>query len=92
MRFLTLAACLGLAACGGAAKNEAAEAAETTTTDAVTAEAVDDTKAAEADAMAAADSQLDDLGNSIDDDAPGMGNNKGKAGNAVSNTTKVEVY
>lgn len=87
MKMYTLVACLALAACGSSAKNEAGNSARTaTSTDAVTAEAVRDTQAAEADAMKAADAELDNLGDTIDDGA------QNKAGGRVSNTTKVEVY
>lgn len=92
MKLLTFLALLSLAACGDAARNNAAESAQTTSTDAVTAEAVRDTQAAEVDAMKAADAELDNLGDTIDDAGRGTGNRTGKAGGAVSNTTKIEVY
>lgn len=86
MKTLPLALCFVLAACGGAETNDGGnEARATTSTDAVTAEAVRDTQAAEADAMKAADAELDNLGNAIDD---GAGN---RAADRVSNTAKVEV-
>ncbi len=86
MKTLVLLAGLGLAACGSA-DNEAAQTPQgATSTDAVTAEAVRDTQAAEADAMKAADAELDNLGNTIDDGAAN------KAGERVSNSTNVEVY
>lgn len=90
MKTLALSAVLTLAACGSAPKNEAASAQDATSTDAVTAEAVRDTQAAEADAMKAADAELDNLGNSIGN--PAAGDTKAKSGDGVSRTTKVEVY
>lgn len=82
---LALLAPLALAACGrGAPANQA----ETTTVDAVTAEAVSDTQAATADAQAAASMELDRIGNEADE-ASGPAANKA---DRVSSTTKVEVY
>jgi hypothetical protein len=77
--------CLALAACGSQSAADNANAAANTRPDAATAEAISDTQAAEADALKAADAELDNLSNSIDDPAPAN-----RAG--VSNTTKVEVY
>ena len=86
MKTLIALLCLGLAACGSQPANQSADAAANMRPDAVTAEAVADTQAAEADALKAADAELDNLSNSIDDaDA-----DDAKAG--VSNTTKVEIY
>lgn len=77
---------LGLAACGSQPANQSADAAANMRPGAVTAEAVADTQAAEADALKAADAELDNLSDSIDDAEA----DDAKAG--VSNTTKVEVY
>lgn len=84
MKRLCLLASLSLAACGSAS-NEAAGSnrAAATSVDAVTAEAVADTRAATSDATNAADAELDRLGNSIDD---------ADAGNRVSNGTAVVEY
>ena len=90
MKAFPLLPLLLLAACGGKSGQSAEEAASSTTTDAVTAEAVTDTQAAEADALKAADAALDRLDNSIDDPAPAEGRAKG--GDRVSNTTQVTVY
>lgn len=90
MRMIALGAALVLAGCGGGGRNEAAAGTGPTSTDAVTAEAVRDTQAAEAEAMKAADAELDNLGNSIDDKAPAR--NASSTADRVSNTTKVEVY
>lgn len=66
--FMPILAGLALAGCGGAPDDAAGgNAAATTSVDAVTAEAVADTQAANADATAAADAELDRLTNSIDD-------------------------
>ena len=73
--------CLGLAACGSQPANRSADAAANTRPDAVTAEAVSDTQAAEADALKAADAELDNLSDSIDDaeaDAPALNAAKAK--------------
>lgn len=72
---------LGLAACGGATNDQAAN--ESATVDAVTAEAVSDTQAA----TAAADAELDRLSNGVDDTAPAQNET-----DRVSNTTAVTVY
>ncbi|HZF43134.1 MAG TPA: hypothetical protein VEZ48_06970 [Sphingomonadaceae bacterium] len=77
--------CLALAACGSQTAGNSANATAETRPAAATAEAISDTQAAEADALKAADAELDNLSNSIDDPAPAN-----RAG--VSNTTKVEVY
>lgn len=88
MRTPALLLCLALAACGGGTSNQAATS-PATSTDAVTEEAVRDTQAAEADAMKAADTELDRLGNSIDDAAPAA--NAAAASNTTSKA-KVVVY
>lgn len=71
MKSVILLSSLCLGACGSAS-NDAADGnqASATSVDAVTAEAVEDTQAATNDASAAADAELDRLGNSIDDPAP----------------------
>lgn len=86
MKTLALLAGLGLAACGSVTNQAANSSQDATSAGAVTAEAISDTQAAEADAMKAADAELDNLGNTIDDDA------ENKAVERVSNSTKVEVY
>lgn len=92
-RILTLFACLGLAACGSPAKNDAANAADAMTSpDAVTAEAITDTQAAEVEAMKAADAELDNLDETIDDRTSEAGGNASKTADKVSRTTKVTVY
>lgn len=90
MKFALFLACLGLTACSGA-KNEAAQAAEASRVDPVTAKAITDTQAAEADALKAADAALDNLDNTIDDKA-GAKAPAGKKDTGVSKTTKVVVY
>lgn len=87
MKKIVPASLLLLCACGGASTdNAAANAAASETADAVTAEAVRDTRAATNDAEAAAAAELDRL----DDGAPASeGKNKG---DRVRNTTAVTVY
>lgn len=88
MKHPFLALLLGLSACGGGADDKAANEAAATV-DAVTAEAVADTRAATDDAAAAtaADAALDRPDDTIDGDAPANG-----ASNRVSKTTAVTVY
>lgn len=70
-RIFPLLACAALAGCGSPSNDAAGnDTAAATNVDAVTAEAVSDTRAATADATAAADAELDRLSNSIDDAAP----------------------
>lgn len=84
-------ASLALAACDSAGNNSAAAVQAPRSIDAVTAEAVRDTRAAESDAINAADAELDNLNNSIDDGGESA-DGAVKTGDRVSNTTKVEVY
>lgn len=84
-------ACLALAACDSAGNNSAAAVQTPRSVDAVTAEAVRDTRAAESDAINAADAELDNLNNSIDD-AGDSADSAAAAGDRVANTTRVEVY
>lgn len=88
MRMTLALLCLALAACGSQPANQSANMTAAASADAVTAEAVSDTKAAEADALKAADAELDNLGDTIDD----AGNGAGDPANRVSSTTKVETY
>lgn len=85
MKIPALLLLLGLTACGGATGDQAAN--ESSTVDAVTAEAVSDTQAATNDAIAAADAELDRLSNGVDEAAPAE-----NGGDRVSNTTAVTVY
>ena len=81
---LTVFAALALAGCGDGSQTGAANDTQApASVDAVTTEAVSDTQAAEADAMKAADAELDGLDDSIDDRA---------AGNRVGNSTAVVAY
>lgn len=88
-------ACLDLAACGGSG-DSAANRAAATSTDAVTAEAVRDTEAAEVDAMKAADAELDNLNGTIEQPAKGgdgkRAGDRAKGDEAISKSTKVVVY
>ena len=85
MKLPPLLLLLGLAACGGATNDQAAN--ESATVDAVTAEAVSDTQAATDDATAAADAELDRLSNGVDEAVPVE-----NEADRVSNTTAVTVY
>lgn len=72
--------CVTLGACGSGGDDSAkANQAAAVSTDAVTAEAVTDTQAAEADALKAADAELDNLDNA-------------SIANGVSNGTAVVEY